>query len=249
MARKKSGGEYKVGHGKPPEAFRFKQGVSGNPSGRPKGSGNNMAAPDELTRMIFDEALRPLPVKEHGKVKSMQTARAITRSVNHKAANGDVRAQKLAFDFMIAAQDKLTARKDEIFLAAWEYKKQWAEDSKWRRQRGLPDPEILPHPNDLLLNFETRDVLMVGLTRDQEELIRRLIEAKEFFEAGLLETLKGPHTDEDLRYVLEEVEYCVGMLKKLSKALGVPWGENLGQAPDLQKLRELKHKVMNDLEK
>lgn len=36
MAKKKSGGSYGVGRGKPPIGTRFKKGQSGNPSGRPK---------------------------------------------------------------------------------------------------------------------------------------------------------------------------------------------------------------------
>src|SRR5215831_13358152 len=32
--------KYKVGYGKPPEASRFKSGISGNAKGRPKGSKN-----------------------------------------------------------------------------------------------------------------------------------------------------------------------------------------------------------------
>jgi hypothetical protein len=224
MTRKNSGDGYKVGFGKPPETARFKPGTSGNPSGRPKGSKNRMPTPDELSRMVFDEALRLVPVKEHGKVKSMQTARAITRSVNHKAANGDVRAQKLAFDQMIAAQDKLSANHDQVFTAAWEYKKQWAEDSKWRRQRGLPDPEVFPHPDDVLLNFETREVTVVGLTSDQQELIDGLLDAKKFYETALCEILKEKHNSEDHDWVMDDVDFCVHMLKQISKALGSSLG-------------------------
>jgi hypothetical protein len=32
--------DYDIGYGKPPEENRFKQGKSGNPQGRPKGSKN-----------------------------------------------------------------------------------------------------------------------------------------------------------------------------------------------------------------
>ena len=36
MSKRKEPGDYEVGYGKPPESGRFKKGVSGNPSGRPK---------------------------------------------------------------------------------------------------------------------------------------------------------------------------------------------------------------------
>ena len=48
--KKSSDGNYFVGYCRPPEATRFKQGHSGNPKGRPKGSKN--------LRTLFAEELR-----------------------------------------------------------------------------------------------------------------------------------------------------------------------------------------------
>ena len=51
---------YAVGHGKPPEATRFKPGQSGNPKGRPKGKKNRREAPrhERLKSIILEEAYR-----------------------------------------------------------------------------------------------------------------------------------------------------------------------------------------------
>jgi Family of unknown function (DUF5681) len=52
-----------VGYGKPPQATRFKKGVSGNPKGRPKGSLN--------IATVFTKTLRErVVINEHGQRKT-----------------------------------------------------------------------------------------------------------------------------------------------------------------------------------
>ena len=55
---------YEVGYGKPPKATRFKPGKSGNPGGRPKGSGKKSRTTDavveKMKALVLEEAYRPI---------------------------------------------------------------------------------------------------------------------------------------------------------------------------------------------
>ena len=71
--------------GAPPEATRFKKGVSGNPKGRPRGSLNVATA--------FTKALREkVVINEHGQRKTITMLEAVLKQLVNKAASGDLRA-------------------------------------------------------------------------------------------------------------------------------------------------------------
>jgi hypothetical protein len=75
----------RVGFCRPPEAMRFKKGISGNPHGRPKGSLNVATA--------FTKALREkVVINEHGKRKTVTKLEAAMKQVVNKGASGDLRA-------------------------------------------------------------------------------------------------------------------------------------------------------------
>lgn len=74
-----------VGFRRPPEATRFKKGVSGNPRGRPKGSLNVATA--------FMKALREkVVINEHGQRKTVTKLEAALKQLVNKGASGDLRA-------------------------------------------------------------------------------------------------------------------------------------------------------------
>lgn len=77
---------YDVGYGKPPEHSRFKKGKSGNPKGRPPRPkpANDMRA--MLERVANEE------VEINGRAMSM--AEVELRSIQRKAAKGDVAASR-----------------------------------------------------------------------------------------------------------------------------------------------------------
>jgi Family of unknown function (DUF5681) len=75
----------RVGFCRPPEATRFKKGVSGNPKGRPKHSLNVATA--------FMKALREkVVINEHGKRKTVTKLEAALKQLVNKAASGEIRA-------------------------------------------------------------------------------------------------------------------------------------------------------------
>jgi Family of unknown function (DUF5681) len=88
---------YAVGHGKPPEATRFKPGQSGNPKGRPRGKKNKTDAPphERLKSIILEEAYRKIKVNDGPSQVTVPMAQAVMRSLAVTAAKGNTRAQKL----------------------------------------------------------------------------------------------------------------------------------------------------------
>jgi hypothetical protein len=88
MAKKK---QKKVGYRNPPKKTQFKKGKSGNPKGRPKGSGSIKSA-------IFSLLQKKITAKENGKDISIPTAEAIARVISHKALKGDKNMIKIIID-------------------------------------------------------------------------------------------------------------------------------------------------------
>lgn len=79
----------KPGYGKPPKAFQWAPGQSGNPSGKPKGAKN-------LATIVKDEAKGKVIIKDtSGKQKKLSKAEALIRTTMHKALKGDIKATTL----------------------------------------------------------------------------------------------------------------------------------------------------------
>jgi hypothetical protein len=95
-------GTERVGFGKPPEATRFKKGVSGNPKGRPKGSLNVATA--------FMKALREkVVINEHGQRKTVTKLEAALKQLVNKGASGDLRALAQLIDLAKDAEAQQNA--------------------------------------------------------------------------------------------------------------------------------------------
>jgi hypothetical protein len=75
----------KAGPKRPPKAYQFKPGQSGNPRGRPKGTRN-------LGTDLADILGRRVSVREDGKERRISRQEALLLSLYNKALHGDVRA-------------------------------------------------------------------------------------------------------------------------------------------------------------
>jgi len=74
-----------LGYGRPPKSTQFKPGKSGNPRGRPRGSGN-------LANDLAAELGELITVREGGHYRRVSKQRALVKSLLAKALQGDVRA-------------------------------------------------------------------------------------------------------------------------------------------------------------
>lgn len=83
--RKPSNRDYEIGKGKPPKAFQFKPGQSGNPRGRPKGSLNFAT---DVRAMLKT----PVKVAKDGKARKVSTQEASLMRLREQALTGNARA-------------------------------------------------------------------------------------------------------------------------------------------------------------
>ncbi len=91
MSDESSDGDYEVGYGRPPTHSRFKQGQSGNPSGKRKGGRSRVK---QLERFLDT----PIHVNENGRRRQMRPMEIVRKKMFQLAAQDDVRAIKLMLD-------------------------------------------------------------------------------------------------------------------------------------------------------
>ena len=90
---------YAVGYGKPPTHSRFKEGKSGNPKGRPKGTLNFATT---LLRTLREIVV----INENGRRKEITKLEAAVKQLVNKAASGDLRALTQLIGITLSAEQR-----------------------------------------------------------------------------------------------------------------------------------------------
>ena len=219
---------YVVGHGKPPEASRFKTGQSGNPNGRPKGKKNRSEAPqhERLKSIILEEAYRSIKVNDGPKQVSVPMAQAVMRSLAVTAAKGNTRAQKLFSELLSNTELSNKQADDEWVQTMIEYKSGWEQELYRRKLHGittLPDP--LPHPDDIIVDFR-RNTISIRGPMDKRELtdLDLWLTRKNDNEAELkilMEDKTGPEYAPSVAHFESEIIHTKRIIEIINTALAI----------------------------
>lgn len=157
-------GPYRV----PPAKFRFAKGVSGNLKGRPRkpramvttkfGGQPGIGFKSRLKAIAIEEAYRLITVREGDRSERVPVIQAILRKVWVNAANGNTRAQRICLDLVIGAEADRSAAAAELLRAAVEGKEYWANIFAEYDRRGIERPDPVPHPDDVVIDYQTGEV-------------------------------------------------------------------------------------------
>lgn len=125
---------YEVGYGKPPKSGQFRQGKSGNPKGRPKGSKN-------LASIVLRESRQEVVVKGARGSRKVTKLEAAVMQLGNKSAQSDLRAQREFF--VLVQRSEESANSKDAPLTLREMDQQVMENIR-RRMQGFQPKSVEP---------------------------------------------------------------------------------------------------------
>lgn len=218
--------DYKVGYGKPPANNRFKQGQSGNPRGRPRGSKNKKPTlnAERLKDIILEEAYRSIKINDGPSQVTVPMAQAVMRSLAHNAVKGNTRAQRLFAEMVSSTEAQNSQMMRELFGSAIEYKQRWNEEINRRNKLGINEPDPIPHPDDVILNVRDGTVQFVGPMTEEEKatwdmMIEKRKEWQDEIEA-LKAELQDPKMEQYKSQIQDEIHHNERLITIITDKIG-----------------------------
>lgn len=199
-------GDYEVGYGKPPKSGQFQSGQSGNPNGRPRNARVKAPAPPDLrptARAIREEGLRMIAVRNGEQRENVSTTTAVMRALAVAAVRQGPMAMREFVKIQLDEEERYLREKQSVFESWKSYKDENSAAIERARRAGRELPQLLPHPEDIELDFHSLSVRLLGpvdeesakacerLQRLSELLFQLMIYHGEDHEFSSEEPLKG----------------------------------------------------------
>lgn len=162
--------EDRVGYRRPPRSGQFRKGQSGNPRGRPR---KPRATPKleparfPTSEVLRAEAKRTIAVNDAKGRQELTTTEAVVRALGLAAMRGGVLAQRTYLEHQKAEDERLHAESKERFAFWTEYCETQRHRLEAARAAGQPEPELVPHPDDIVLDPWSLIVRFLGAFDDE----------------------------------------------------------------------------------
>src|SRR3984893_11263879 len=164
----------------PPIEHRFRKGISGNPTGRPrkhralvstKVDGRpGIGFEDRIKSLAIKEAYRIITIRDGDRVEKIPVIQVILRKVAVDAAKGNIRAQQNILSLVIGAEADRRVATMELLKNAVDYKEHWHHILAERARKGTTGPEPVPHPDDVIIDFDTGEFRIDGPVMEEQHL-------------------------------------------------------------------------------
>jgi hypothetical protein len=94
----------------------------------------------------------------------------ILRKVAVDAAKGNTRAQQNILSLVIGAEADRRVAAMELLNAAVDYKEHWHHVLAERARKGTTGPEPVPHPDDVIIDFNTGEIRVDGPVLEEQHV-------------------------------------------------------------------------------
>lgn len=153
-----------AGYGKPPRSGQFQKGKSGNPKGRPRKPKPKALRFSDMPSLGFreTETYRPITLRENGQPVELPAIQAVDRAAHALALRGNRLQQKYLLERAEREEKEAFALKMERYRELRDCKRRGEELLAEHERNGTPPPDLLPHPEDIVLNPATGDAFVNG---------------------------------------------------------------------------------------
>lgn len=165
-----------VGYGHPPLEHRFTKGKSGNPKGRPKRpkvpkSKSLNFGLQPANELLIQEAYRTVTLKEGEQTITLPAIQAVFRAMGISALKGNRFAQRTITELVQQVENADRKLRVDLLETMIDYKVNWERAIEEAEQRGLPVPEPIPHPDDIVVDLNTGQARVHGPWTKEEKLV------------------------------------------------------------------------------
>src|ERR1700730_291124 len=136
------------------------------------------SAEDRIKSLAIKEAYRLITIREGDRTERIPVIQAILRKVAVAAANGNTRAQQNYLSLLIGAEADRRVAATQLFKTATDYKERWHHVLAERARKGTTGPEPVPHPDDVIIDYDTGKIRIDGPVMEEQNEARDQLRAR-----------------------------------------------------------------------